>query len=321
MDSIRPTRIEFEDNKTIISSTNIKSFHRTFDHRSDIFYILSHRDNVTDDQSKILQNLYATIDYSGKMTISNGSGFDKEDGYSILPENLYHTTVDIQYRDPTEEEKNLYKGSFSDYPKEVFEIELPPLEEFENPVESDYLSLSIDIPYDDILEMARDFQRRIEFSKWINTKTSYIGKNTNLPPELDYTLDMNDRDQIKTRSMTQYDTLNKSFKNIFSVDYDEFFCCRSNVNKLVDGNKVKPSELVALDLVDESEDEDYCQYCAGIDSEDSFLYIEDKLDREKRVCESCAERWNDFEDDVVNRAKDEKAKQNGGQRRFHSEYN
>lgn len=319
-DSPSTTRIELTEDETTVVFTDYQSLHRDLRDEG-LFERLGKRmEDISDKERAILTSLYTTIDYR-KNTIRVASAQQYSDTTpAILPTaaNLAFCEAKITEREPTQAEKEPYEDAFMDCPSPVYEFTLPPLQEFYTPLESDAFTTELQNSKE-LKTVAEKLQRKLETAKWLKIKTSYTGAKTNLDPEWNPNVDSVNADETKGGAKQKYFTAREIWKDIIGVNYQEWFAARLFVLGRTE-RKLEGREIVALELVEDSEDESYCQYCGCIDDTDELLTIDDKLDRTRRVCVNCAEAWSDFSDDVVAKAKDENAKENGGQRVFHNEY-
>lgn len=311
--SLPTTRIEKQDDTVKIVFTNFQGLYREL-RTTGIFEQLAHRENgLTQEENNILSSLYSTIDYNNNIIrIGTAQVFNKSSPKtSPSPENLAYTTSKITEREPNEEEKEPYQDSTLEPPSEIYEFTLPPLDEFNNPLESSKFLTALQSK-DDLKRVSTDMQEEIERAKWLRVKTR-IGSENNLPLEWKSSDSQEDhREEAKHK----YFTSRSLWQTVFKLNYEEYFSARLFVLDM-DEEKVKSQNRVDFELVSESENETYCQYCGRIDDEEVFLKIPDKLDREKRVCELCAEHSFDFDSEVVAEYLDKRAKEFGGQRRLH----
>lgn len=319
-DSPSTTRIEITETETKIVFTDYQSLHRDLRDEG-LFERLGKRmDNISDEERALLTSLYTTMDYrKNTIRVSSAKRFSNTEP-AILPtaENLAFCEAQITERDPTQAEKAPYEDAFMDCPSPVYEFSLPPLQDFYTPLESDSFTTALHNP-DELETVSEKLQRKIETAKWLKIKTSYTGAKTNLDPEWNPKVDSVNADKTKGGAKQKYFTAREIWKDLLGVNYQEWFAARLFILERTE-RKLDGREIVALELFEDSEEESHCQYCGCIDDANNLLKLPDKLDREKRVCETCADVWSDFSDDVVAKAKDDKAKEHGGQRVFHEDY-
>lgn len=318
-DGVSTTRIEDHGDEVLVTVTDCKDLSRVLEPNVVFKRRGSRTDALSDTDAETFQSLYTTMDFSNQtVRVGTARVFD-EDTHDLRPspENLAYYETEIIRRDPTDAEKVPYEDSLHDAPSPVYEIWLPSMDEFRNPLESDEFHLPIG--YDESERLIETFQKQIEYSRWLETKLSSKGYPTGLPPEWEPDEMYKTRDEMLEGARQQFATSKESWRTVFRVKYNELYAARREVIGETE-TRLESRKIPALEFVPDSNDESYCQYCGGIDFVGSLLFLEDKLGREKRVCENCAEQWNDFEADAVNKARDERARQNGGQRVFHEDY-
>lgn len=307
-----------EDGSVTFHFVQIKSLYRVIGDTS-LFERLSRVDKKQDTpvlnekEREILASLFSTVEFGPPTEIRVGTALQEEgDSFSVTEDNIKAYSSELREREPTDTEAGIYENSPAFSPPETVQtFTIPPLDEFEPPIsfeDNDSVNDS---------QLAQKLQRRLEEMKWVSKKLRR-GNPNNLPVE--WTSDEDEEiAENKGNSRGRLNELRRVWRDVFGVDYDEFFIAR---HSLIRNERLKFNErdIVALSLVEDSEDETYCKYCGRIDSIGEFLHVEDKSGTEKRVCESCAYISMDFDDDKVSRAKDKKAIQNGGQRVFHDNY-
>jgi len=300
--TLSTTRIELNKENTKIVFTDYQTLYRDL-RDSGLFERVGKRmDNISNEQKKILSSLYTTIRFQGKKVIRVSTAYDFSNTNSILPnyKNLYYYETKISEREPTQEEKSLYEDSFSNCPTPIYEFTIPPLEYFKNPEKHDEFKTTINNP-EDMNTISEKIQRKIEYSKWLKIKTSYIGAKSNLEPEWNPNIDSHDSDVIKLKAEEKYFTLLGLWEDMFNLHYQEWLSARLYVLNR-NPKKLKGREIVALELIDTNES--YCQYCGKIDNKEKLLNIENKIDKMWRVCITCAESRREFNDDEVIKAKE-----------------
>lgn len=320
-DSPSTTRIEVTDDATKVVFTDHQGLHRDLRDPGLFERIGTHKDELDDNDQSLIASLYATVDYrEHTVRVASARQYETDTEHDILPTaaNLAYCEAEISERDPTDAEQAPYEDAFTDCPSPVYEFTLPPLDHFRNPLDHDGFTTSLENPTE-LEELAETFQRKIEHAKWLKIKTSYTGARNNLDPEWNPDVDSVDAGETKGGAKQKYYTARELWEDAFDVSYQEWFSARLYVLGRTE-RKLDGREIVALEIVEDSENESYCQYCGCIDTAENLFTIENKIERERRVCENCAEAWSEFPDDAVAQAKDERAKQTGGQRVFHDDY-
>lgn len=273
----RVPRIETSDSGTRIVFSYAMSLKRTLRDTS-IFEGLSEHKSLTDQESKILSNIYASVNWKkDKVRFAIGSCFGN-DLFDFHAYNFYYYETDLESRTSTEEEQEPYKDSAFNAPDEVYDFTLPSLLEFKNADICD----KFDVTISNNIERKRivnKLQKKIETIKWRKLKSSYIGSKNNLPIEW-----RDDESDVVSRA--EYNSIIDTWESIFGVEYDELFLNRAQ--KIDRRLKFDLRDYVLLDLVDGSQDETFCDLCGQINDQETFLTLENKFDRSYRVCERCA---------------------------------
>lgn len=313
-------RIELDDDGVRCVFTDAKLFYQSI-RDVGFFEMISRRDKFSDEERELIKSLYGSLDLTSG-TIRVATARDFSENASILPdcENLAYVESEITEREPTEEELEPYEGSFMDGPETVNEFYLPPLECFEKPLECDDFALSINSGEQSVEELAEQLQCQVEHAKWLYVKTGFTGTKTNLPPNWNPESDSIESKKVKGLAKGRYFKAKEGWKDVFGLQYSAWFDARLNVLGRRE-RKLKSHEIVALELVDDSKDESFCQYCGKIDDENELFNVPDRMENEHRVCKRCAETYTEFTQDAIAKSMDKKAKETGGQRHLHSEFN
>jgi len=303
MSSSSTTRIEIFENRTELYFTDYRSLHRSDRDESMFVRLGTRKEKITDEQKQILTSLYTTINYSDN-TVKVASAIPKQND-SILPEphNLAYFETKISEREPTDIEQEVYEDSFMDCPTPVYNITLPPLEDFNNPLKNAKFTLPLRNEAE-LETVAKKLQQNVEYGKWLYQKVWRAGRKTNLLPEWNPKTDAVNSDEVKGSAKQKYYTSKEIWKDILGTNYSEWYAARLFVIGQTE-HKLRPDEIVALEILEQSENETYCQFCGCIDTKTEFLTIENKLEKEKRVCEMCAEHRSEFADEAILQAKRE----------------
>lgn len=304
-DSPSTTRIELHEDSMKVVFTDHQSLHRDMRDQGLFERLGKRKDDASDPEQKLLTSLYASMNYRGHtVRVATARRFDGDEP-QILPDsqNLSYCEAEITEREPTPAEKEPYEDAFMDCPSPVYEFELPPLRKFKNPHVHDEFTTAIRNPKE-LETIAEKLQRKVEHGKWLHQKTSYTGSKTNLLPEWNPNSESMNGDKVKGGAKQKYYTATELWDDIIGVSYREWFAARLYVLGRTE-RKLDTHGIVALELVEESEGESYCQYCGNIDNKSAFLHIPDKRERERRVCENCADAWSDFSDEEVLAAKNQ----------------
>lgn len=307
---VSPNRVVEDDTGITLVTTDALDLDKKLNHEYNDLYL----ELESEEQAKI-----GTVAHSKDAT-----------GFFLRGANLIYYEAEVAERSLTDAEtawcENTILYSGENLPEAAYEVNLPPADVLREAILNENLdafrNLTSAVPNHSTRDrLVQSLQKNIECADFRATKLSnHKGYPTNLPPEWDPESVDKSQDKLYDAAASRTDAHLISWGDTFNLRYYGLFEAR--VNHLgIHEPKLEPYELVALDVAEE-DGLNYCRYCAGLLPEDDFLHVAVPTSKplKLRVCDGCAEISNDFTDGAVAAAKDQRAKQHGGQRHLHGSF-
>jgi len=259
------------------------------------------------------------------------------ESFAVHSSNFVYYETELIERELTDEEKDfcedsIYHGFGDSQPDSMFEFSIPDVELLVEAIHDERLGafecLTARNPsHETRQETASVLQQNIESERFratkLNTRKGYpIDLELEWDPE-DSHNDGRNRSDLYELASTRSDSHMSDFFTVLGVEYFTFFFARARALG-VHEPYLKLWSITPFDVLG-VEGWAYCRECGAVAPEEQLLHVELRGrddDKTVRVCERCAEKdlRNHFVEDGVEKAKDENAIENGGQRRLVGEY-
>ena len=247
--------------------------------------------------------------------------------------NVVYYETDVSVRDLTSKEKewcsNTYMYGGDSMPDEIYYFTIPKPKKLIKAIKKDNLSkfknLKANIEDKETrAELAQNFQQKIARNNYRVNQISSNGFIHNINPEWNPERTPCSKEQLREKARMRSDSYKDSWKEVFNLSYYEMKKARYNALPLREPklSATDPStKIVELEVIGE-DDKSYCRYCGCVQPESNLIdpKVRGYGDRTVRVCEDCAERRKDFTEQSVTVALDERAVENGGQRRLNEKF-
>lgn len=173
-------------------------------------------------------------------------------------------------------------------------------------------------------ELAQNFQEKIVLNEYRANQLSFNGYIHDISPDWNPENTSDSKEELHDKICIMRGSYKDSWEEVFKLSYHEMKKARYNALPLHEPKlaTTNPSrKIVGLDVIGET-DKNYCRYCGSVQPESRLINPEVRGydSRTMRVCESCAERRRDFDEQAVAVALDKRAIKNGGQRRLNEDF-